>query len=142
MRRLPISRIVHGLMIAATLTAIAVVFFLNIFPPHDDAVLIDKSSSVSSSKSADSSESLLSEPGVGSSGGDEVISQSSSNGKININTASLSELMTLDGIGETRAKAIIEYRDAHGNFSSIDDLVLVSGIGEKTLEKNRARIEV
>lgn len=66
----------------------------------------------------------------------------SKNDKININTASVSELTSLIGIGETRAKAIVEYREVHGDFSSIDDLVLVSGIGEKTLEKNRDLITV
>ena len=54
--------------------------------------------------------------------------------KININTAGLDDLMTLKGIGEVKAQAIIDYRTQYGNFSTVYDLTLVSGIGEKTLE--------
>ena len=56
---------------------------------------------------------------------------------ININSASVDELMLLDGIGETKANAIVEYRNANGYFTSVDELLNVSGIGEKTLEKIR-----
>lgn len=52
-------------------------------------------------------------------------------GKININTASQSELMTLEGIGEGLAKRIIEYRLQNGRFEVIQDIMKVSGIGEK-----------
>lgn len=63
-------------------------------------------------------------------------------GFININTASAAELMELDGIGEVKAAAIVEYRREHGEFKSVDDLLNVKGIGEKTLEKNRYRITI
>lgn len=63
-----------------------------------------------------------------------------SSGKVNINTADLSGLMTLEEIGETRAKAIIEYRKENGKFHSVDELKNISCIGETILELNRDRI--
>ncbi len=57
---------------------------------------------------------------------------------VNINTASVEELCeVLPGIGEVKAKRIVEYREAAGGFDSIDELLNVKGIGEKTLEKIR-----
>lgn len=55
--------------------------------------------------------------------------------KININTATVEDLMSLSGVGESKAKAIIEYRNKNGNFKSIEDLLNVSGIGEKLYEE-------
>ncbi len=63
-------------------------------------------------------------------------------GLININTATLEELMTLNGIGEVKAQAIIDYRNQYDGFISINELLEVSGIGEKTLDKIRAYITV
>ena len=54
---------------------------------------------------------------------------------LNINTASVKELQTLPNIGESTAQKIVDYRTQHGNFTSIDALQNVRGIGAKTLEK-------
>lgn len=59
---------------------------------------------------------------------------------ININTATAEELTTLDGIGESKALAIVADRDTNGPFESGDDLTRVRGIGDATVEKNAGRI--
>ena len=61
---------------------------------------------------------------------------------VNINTASVHHLQRISGIGETRARAIVEYREAHGGFKSVDELINVSGIGEKTLDAMRDQLTV
>jgi competence protein ComEA len=61
---------------------------------------------------------------------------------VNINTASAVELATLKGIGEAKAKAILEYREKNGPFKSVDDLHQVHGIGNKLLEGLRPQITV
>lgn len=61
--------------------------------------------------------------------------KNSKDSKININTATKEQLMTLTGIGEIKANSIISYREEHNGFKAIDELKNVSGIGEKTLAK-------
>lgn len=63
------------------------------------------------------------------------------NGKININTATEAELMTLTGIGESKAKAIIEYRKKN-KFKTIEDIKEVSGIGDSVFDKIKENITV
>ena len=60
---------------------------------------------------------------------------------LNINTASVEELQTLPNIGESTAQKIVDYRTQHGNFTSIDALQNVRGIGAKTLEKLRPFVD-
>lgn len=66
---------------------------------------------------------------------------SSTNGKISLNNASIDELMTLDGIGEKKAQAIIEYRKKH-SFKSIEEILEVDGIGTATYEKIKDRLTI
>lgn len=60
--------------------------------------------------------------------------------KISINTATLEELMNLPGIGESKAKDIINYRETNGPFTSIEDLLKIKGIGESILAKIKENI--
>ena len=76
--------------------------------------------------------------GAGSAAGGEE----AGNGLVNINTATLEELMTLPGIGQTRAEAIVAYRDEQGGFQSIEDIMNVSGIKEGSFAKLKDRITV
>lgn len=62
---------------------------------------------------------------------------------VDINTASAEQIAeAMVGVGESKAQAIITFRKQHGPFKTLDDLVMVKGIGEKTLDKNRANIMV
>lgn len=63
-------------------------------------------------------------------------------GQISINSASREELQSLPGIGSSYAQRIIEYRETNGAFDSVEDLVKVRGIGEKTLEKLKPYIKL
>ena len=62
--------------------------------------------------------------------------------KVNLNTATLEELMTLDGIGQKVAERILSFREKNGPFQKPEDLMMVKGVGEKIFEANRAKIEV
>jgi competence protein ComEA len=75
------------------------------------------------------------QPGVSSSATD------SAHKKINLNTATLAELDSLPGIGPVLAQRIIDYREEHGPFQSVDELLNVKGIGPELLEKIRDLVE-
>ena len=62
--------------------------------------------------------------------------------KVNINTATLEELMTLDGIGQKYAERILAFREKNGPFQTPEDLLIIKGIGQKILEANIDRILV
>lgn len=83
--------------------------------------------------------SLPSLPGAETAAGQKEGQEAS---KVNINTAGKDELMTLTGIGETRAEAILAYRQEAGGFQAPEDLMQVEGIKEKTFEKLKDQITV
>lgn len=64
------------------------------------------------------------------------------NGLVNLNTADIAALMTLPGIGESRAKAIISYREQHGAFAKIEDIMKISGIKQAAFSKIKDKITV
>ncbi|MDU7242705.1 helix-hairpin-helix domain-containing protein [Clostridium sp.] len=66
----------------------------------------------------------------------------SEDGIININTASLEELQKINGVGEVKAKSIINYREKNGGFKSIDEMKNIEGIGDKTFEKMKDQITI
>lgn len=80
--------------------------------------------------------------GNGGVSGQNGSADDSEGGKVNINTADEDELMTISGIGESRAKAIIAYREENGKFASIEDIMKIDGIKEKMFEKIRDSITV
>ena len=62
--------------------------------------------------------------------------------KVNINAATADQLTALPGIGPSYAQRIVEYREKNGPFKKVEDLLNVTGIGEKTFEKIKDRITV
>ena len=93
-------------------------------------------------KGENSSGSQGSQSGSGTNSSSGTASGTTNDGKVNINTAESAELQTIPGIGPSKAARIIEYRQSNGNFSSIEDIQNVSGIGSKTFESIKDYITV
>ena len=70
------------------------------------------------------------------------ISDGNEKGKININTAGKDELMELTGIGEAKAESILRYREEHGGFQSIEELMQIEGIKEGVFNKIKDDITI
>lgn len=95
---------------------------------HDLIYIANKNEAIKGSQSSESSSSSK--------------DTGNSDKKININTANLEELKTINGVGDAKAKSIMEYREKNGGFKSIDDIKNVTGITEKMFEKIKEQIEV
>src|SRR5699024_2332444 len=87
-------------------------------------------------------EMLIIVPKLGEVAVTQGVTAGSSSDKVRINYATQKEVETLSGIGPAKAEAIIQYRDEHGLFKSVEDLLNISGIGEKTLEKMKDDIQI
>lgn len=70
------------------------------------------------------------------------VSEEISDGRININLASKEQLMQLPGIGESKAEAIVAYRNQHGSFMAVEDLLKIEGIKDGVLEKIKDKITI
>ncbi|MFL5843100.1 MAG: helix-hairpin-helix domain-containing protein [Solirubrobacteraceae bacterium] len=80
--------------------------------------------------------------GAAMAGGETAAAGGAPPAPVNLNSASLEELQTLDGVGPATAADIVEYRTQNGGFRSIDDLDQVPGIGPKTMEALRDKVVV
>lgn len=127
--RLPAgSRVQDAVLAAGGMTAEAASDYLNLARLLEDGekiVVPDRQEASSLAQAGDSG------------GGAET-----SPGKVNLNTAGLEELMGLPGIGEAKARAILDYRKTQGAFASVEDVMQVSGIGPAVFEKLREWIIV
>lgn len=113
-----VGYVIETIIITAFFSSLAVLFYVK-YIPKEPIVIMD------SAANAESTTFILRDPEP-----------------ININTASLRELQKLDGIGEKRAKAIIEYRKENGDFETIEQIIEVNGITEKVFEGIRNEITV
>ena len=74
--------------------------------------------------------------------GETTVTKGTENAKVNINTAGKEELMTLKGIGEAKAEDILKYREEHGSFGSIEELMQINGIKEGVFNKIKDDITI
>ena len=72
----------------------------------------------------------------------QALAEAEADGRVELNTATLEQLCTLPGIGESRARAILAYREEHGGFSVTEELMQVSGIKEGTFNRLRELIYI
>lgn len=143
------SRVIDAINMAGGVTSDADTSVLNLSKKLKDemVIIIYSYEQVSNFKVIKQEELVVQEQcqvGINDIGNDACIEEKQEevnhNTKVSINTGTLEELMTLEGIGESKAKAIIEYREANGNFEKIEDLLNVSGIGESVFAKIKENI--
>ena len=121
------KRLVDLITLAGGLTSRANTNEINLSEKLTDEMLI-----IIPSLNSDTKEEVITKP---------VIKEKKDN-KVSINNGTLEQLMTIKGIGESKARSIIEYREKNGRFVSIEDITKVSGIGLSTFEKIKDYIKV
>ena len=137
----PGDRIYEAVEMAGGMTADAGMCAVNLAESVYDGLMVyipDSEEAAGMAGSMTSADSSV-RNGEGTSGGTAA---SLEDGRLNLNTASLAELMTLSGIGQTKAQAVVNYRDAHGGFSSVEEIMNVDGIKEGLYNRIRDQIKV
>lgn len=132
------ARVADAIAVAGGFSANAYVEGVNLAAPLSDGVQIFVGDMA---QSAEIKQTLLTNP-IQASTTSATNNQPTSNGLININTASSSDLETIAGVGPSTAQSIISYREDNGPFTAIEEIMHVSGIGEKTFEKLRDSITI
>ena len=117
------SRIVDAVEAAGGMTEAASGTWLNLAEPVSDGQKIEVPSEMEAAEL-------------------EKVQQEAQSGLVNLNTASAEELMTLTGIGESKAEAILSYREEHGGFEKPEELMEIPGIKEGVFEKIRDQVTV
>lgn len=140
----PDSRVFEAIEAAGGMTATAAFSYLN----QAELLADGQQIYVPSQEEVDSGKVAMQAVGVNSSGSEAAGAQNTENvsgqddGKVNLNTASKEELMTLNGIGDVRAQAILKYREEHGEFRSVEELMEVEGIKKGTFQKLKDQIKI
>lgn len=134
------ARVVDAISAAGGMSQGAATDFLNLAAPVYDGEKIQvPSQEEAASAGAEDAFTELSVIPATADGGSESVT-SAADGKVNLNTATLEELMTLSGIGEGKAQSIINYRELHDGFDTLEELTEVDGIGDTTFEKLKEQI--
>lgn len=132
--------------VATGLTAVLVIFILGFSlgrnPTDDGMILISSQSAIESSAIVDSEPESSAVDQPSSALPESSQSEESTAFPIDLNTADAAQLDTVPGIGEVIAGRIIEYRNSVGKFKTVDELLNVKGIGEKTLDEMRDYLTV
>jgi len=141
------ARIDDAIEVAGGLTNLADLDEINLAYKISDGVKItipkkEEVKNIKKSTVVNKTKKVVSNTTAGITKNEEVSNSSGSNGKINLNTASISQLDTLDGIGPATAQKIIDYREQNGGFNSIEDLKSVNGIGDAKYDKIKDSIEI
>lgn len=140
-----VSRKHEVYLVSLALILIASIILYNVFnTPELNPAVINTTAGVSTVKNnSNTGNATNTTTAMGSSNSNNASTSVKKNSDVvNLNTATVEELMTLEGIGEVRAQSIISYRNENGNFTTIEELKNVSGIGDRTFDKIKNNITV